>query len=206
LSITFRQCWHDFSSSAIARHSAGLAALLLLLCALLTQLAIDWRASDRDPIETAARLESLRNSTLPFHGAGDRIARTKAAIEDFSARRIPLSYSQVSSRIVEIGMSSGVQLSHTIYDQRSRGAYLTEVSIESQVSGTYPQIMRFVNGLERDQACFVIRAMSLSGQQGGEVNLQLRFSTWLRPAAQPAPDMATARLEHEMAGSGKENE
>ena len=44
------------------------------------------------------------------------------------------------------------------------------------------QIMRFVNAVERDQTFFVIRAMALTGQQGGLVNLRMRISTWLRPA------------------------
>jgi hypothetical protein len=58
--------------------------------------------------------------------------------------------------------------------------------------------MRFVNSLERDQTFFVIRAMSLTGQQGGQVNLRLRVSTWLRPADVPSglpttpPDNAPA--------------
>ena len=42
--------------------------------------------------------------------------------------------------------------------------------------------MLFADGLERDEIFFVIRAMSLTGQQGGMVNLRLRVSTWLRPA------------------------
>jgi hypothetical protein len=50
------------------------------------------------------------------------------------------------------------------------------------VSGDYPAIMRFVNGLERSQTFFVIRAMALTGQQTGTVNLRLEVSTWLRPA------------------------
>jgi hypothetical protein len=54
--------------------------------------------------------------------------------------------------------------------------------MDAGISGDYPQIMRFVNALERDQTFFVIRAMSLTGQQGGLVNLRLRVSTWLRPA------------------------
>ena len=46
--------------------------------------------------------------------------------------------------------------------------------------------MRFINGLERDQTFFVIRAMALTGQQGGMVNLRLRVSTWLRPGDVPS--------------------
>jgi len=68
--------------------------------------------------------------------------------------------------------------------------------------------MRFINGLERDQTFFVIRAMALTGQQGGLVNLRLRVSTWLRPAdavasglpATPADNGAAA------ASSGTEGE
>jgi hypothetical protein len=69
--------------------------------------------------------------------------------------------------------------------------------------------MRFVNGLERDQNFFVIRTMSLTGQQGGLVNLRLRVSTWLRPAdvprdmpLTPAPDEKTP----EPSAAGKEGE
>ena len=51
--------------------------------------------------------------------------------------------------------------------------------------------MRFVNSLERDQTFFVIRAMALTGQQGGLVNLRLRVSTWLRPADVPPADVPT---------------
>ena len=46
--------------------------------------------------------------------------------------------------------------------------------------------MHFINGLERDQTFFVIRAMALTGQQGGMVNLRLRVSTWLRPSDVPS--------------------
>jgi hypothetical protein len=43
-------------------------------------------------------------------------------------------------------------------------------------------MMRFVNGLERDQVFFIIKAMQLNGQQGGQANLRLRVSTWMRAA------------------------
>jgi hypothetical protein len=54
--------------------------------------------------------------------------------------------------------------------------------MEAGISGDYSQIMKFINSLERDPTFFVIRAMGLTGQQGGQVNLRLSVSTWLRPA------------------------
>ena len=54
--------------------------------------------------------------------------------------------------------------------------------MDAGISGEYPAIMHFINSLETDRTFFVIRAMALTGQQGGVVNLRLRVSTWLRPA------------------------
>jgi hypothetical protein len=75
-----------------------------------------------------------------------------------------------------------VRLSRVLYTQGAPTGDLTEISMDAGISGDYPQIMRFVNGLERDQTFLVIRAMALTGQQGGMVNLRLRVSTWLRAA------------------------
>jgi len=54
--------------------------------------------------------------------------------------------------------------------------------MDASITGNYPQIMRFVNSLERNQTFFVIRGLTLTSQQGGLVNLRLQVSTWLRPA------------------------
>ncbi len=83
-------------------------------------------------------------------------------------------------------MKSGVRLSRVQYTQGASSNELTEISMDCGISGEYPQIMHFVNGLERDQNFFVIRSMALTGQQGGMVNLRLRVSTWLRPSDVPA--------------------
>jgi hypothetical protein len=76
--------------------------------------------------------------------------------------------------------------------------------MDAGISGEYPQIMRFVNGLERDRLFFVIRAMALTGQQGGMVNLRLRVSTWLRPA--DAVQTGPAQAQDEPGSPSKEGE
>lgn len=116
-------------------------------------------------------------------------------------------------RIGDLEVKSGVRLSRLQYTQGKPGADLTEISLDSIITGTYPDIMRFVNSLERDQTFFVIRGMTLSGQQGGQVNLRLRVSTWLRPAdaadsllpATPEPGDDSARPAANIPG-GKEGE
>src|SRR6185437_9518416 len=103
--------------------------------------------------------------------------------------------------IGDLEVKSGVRLSRVSYTQGAPGSYLTEITIDAGISGDYPQIMRFINGLERDQTFFVIRAMSLTGQQGGLVNLRLRVSTWLRPEDAAASGLpSTPQAGHEQTG------
>ena len=68
--------------------------------------------------------------------------------------------------------------------------------------------MRFINSLERDQTFFLIRAMALAGQQGGQVNLRLSVSTWMRRADAAASGLPSAqqtnRTGSPAAGSGGE--
>ena len=56
-----------------------------------------------------------------------------------------------------------------------------------------------------DQTFFVIRAMALTGQQGGQVNLRLRVSTWLRRADAEASGLP-ATPESGAAAAGKEGQ
>ena len=101
-----------------------------------------------------------------------------------------------------------MRLSRAQYTQDPPGTDLTGISIDMSISGDYPQIMRFINSLERDQTFFVIRAMALTGQQGGLVNLRLRVSTWLRPADAVASGLPSTPAENSSttANSGKEGE
>ena len=54
--------------------------------------------------------------------------------------------------------------------------------IDANLAGEYSGIMHFINGLERDKTFFVISAVTLTGQQGGLVNLRLRLNTYLHAA------------------------
>ncbi len=178
--------WRERLHSPLAKHVAGLFALVVILLGLLVQLGIDSSALGADAQATEIRrseeLRSLTAATLPLRGVDRRIADTGRQIDAFYSQRIPVNYSSISAQIGELETQSGVQLSHVQYSEKSGGLELTEIPIDVGVSGAYPQIMRFVNGLERDQTYFVIRAMSLQGAQDGQVNLALRVSTWLRTA------------------------
>jgi hypothetical protein len=119
----------------------------------------------------------------PLRGVSKEIAQTGSDILTFYQGRIPASYSQVTRSIGTIAIRSGVRLKQIDYSQGEPGTDLTEVAILAGVNGDYPQIMRFVNGLERDQVFFVVRTLSFVGQQDGVVSLRVKMSTWLRSPA-----------------------
>ena len=178
--------WRERLASPLTWHVAGFVALLALTVLLAVRLGLDWAAMDTNSKEVLAgkqiQLQALKIQTAPLRGLDQRVANTRHELDDFYQKRIPPNYSSIDARIVELQVASGVRLTRVQYTQGKPGASLTEITMDASISGDYSSIMRFVNSVERDQMFFIIRAMALTGQQGGLVNLRLRVSTWLRPA------------------------
>ena len=197
-------------ASPLIWHYIGLAVMIALALGLAIRLGIDWSATnDRSNEALASRqieLRSLEMQTAPLRGLDKRVADSREQMRSFYARRIPANYSSIATRIGELEIKSGVRLSRVAYSQGVATGDLTEISMDAGISGEYPQIMRFINGLERDENFFVIRAMALTGQQGGMVNLRLRVSTWLRPADVPRGLPATPPENPENAAANQEGD
>jgi type IV pilus assembly protein PilO len=194
--------WRERLASPLTWHFFGAAVLAILTIGLAIRFGMDWAATSGSSNDALAgkqiQLKALDLQTAPLRGLDKKVPEARKQIAAFYADRIPPNYSSISTRVGELEVSSGVRLSRMQYTQGAPGADLTEITLDAGISGEYPQIMRFVNGLERDKTFFVIRAMDLTGQQAGLVNLKLRVSTWLRPAAAaasglpPTPEKAPA--------------
>lgn len=178
--------WREHLKSPLTWHYAGFATLLLLVIGLSIRLGIDWTATNTRSTDALTgkqiQLKALELQTAPLRGLDKRVDETRTRMHAFFDKRIPANYSSISARVGDLGVNSGVRLTRVQYTQGKPGPDLTEIVMDAGISGSYPQIMRFVNSLERDQSFFVIRAMDLAGQQSGQVNLRLTVSTWLRRA------------------------
>lgn len=172
--------------SPLTWHYAGAGVLLLLVIGLAVRFAMDLSETGSSSAAALAGKQVQRNvlerQTSPLRGLDQRIDESRSQMKDFYAKRIPANYSSISASIGELEAKSGVHVSGLQYGQGVPTGDLTEIALDARITGEYSQIMRFVNGLERDKNFFVIRAMALTGQQGGLVNLRLRVSTWLRAA------------------------
>jgi type IV pilus assembly protein PilO len=185
-----KSIWRERLTSPLTWHYAGAAVLLVAVIVLGTRFAFDWAATSSHTTDVLAtkqvELKALQLQTAPLRGLDKRVDLTRDEIKDFYDKRIPASYSSIAERIGNLEVKSGVRLSRMQYTQGLAGRDLAEISLDAGVTGQYSQIMQFINSLERDRTFFVIRAMGLTGQQGGVVNLRLRVSTWLRPENMPS--------------------
>jgi hypothetical protein len=211
--------WRERLASPLTWHYAGFTVLLLLVIGLAVRLGFDWAATNGHSTDILAgkqiELKAKDIETAPLRGLDKRVAESRDHIGAFYAKRIPADYSSFATRIGELEVKSEVRLSRLQYTQGPPGSDLTEISLDAGITGTYPQIMHFINSVERDQNFFVIRTMALTGQQGGMVSLRLKLSTWLRPSdalasgLPPTPnenDEKTAPSPAAQRASGKEGE
>ncbi len=206
--------WLERLTSPLTWHLAGFAVLLVLVAVLSIRFGLDWAATNGHSTNALAgkqvELKAKEMQTAPLRGLDKRVDQSRMLMHVFYEKRIPPNYSSIASRIGELQVDSGARLTMVQYTQNPPGADLTEISMDAGISGGYPQIMRFVNSLERDQTFFVIRSMALTGQQGGLVNLRLRVSTWLLPADAAAsglpPTPAPAQTAPAPAPAGREGE
>jgi hypothetical protein len=189
--------WSERLSSPLTWHYLGSLLLLIAVIILSIRFGLDWSATSGSSSSALAskqiQLRALELQTAPLRGLDQRVAQTRAQMQSFYAKRIPPNYSSIDRRIGDLAVKSGVRLSRVQYSQGKPGSDLTEISLDAGITGDYAQIMRLINGLERDQNFFVIRGVTLTGQQGGLVNLRLQVSTWLRP-----DDAAASGLPHTM--------
>ena len=189
--------WRERLTSPLTWHYAGFLVLLVTATLLAIRFGLDWRATNGSSTAAVAaqqmQLKAVDLQTAPLRGLDQRVDQSHKQLAAFFAKRIPPNYSSIATRIGELALRGPVRLTRVQYTkdkQDQPGVDLTPIKMDASITGSYPQIMRFVNSVERDQTFFVIRGLTLTGQQGGQVNLRLQVTTWLRPADAAASGLA----------------
>jgi Tfp pilus assembly protein PilO len=128
-------------------------------------------------------LQSRTQEIMPGRNIEQKIAETKQQISSFSSVRLPSRYSSIAERLGKVAGASGVRITATRYlTDATEDPGLQRVQIETTVTGSYTDTIRFINGLERDQMFFLIDQVSLGEAQGGMVHLNIRLETYLKSA------------------------
>jgi Tfp pilus assembly protein PilO len=167
-------------------HIAGVALLLILNLVLGVRLFLAWstlRAASADQLQqqqTAYRALQLEMS--PLRGLPQKVSLSRTQADTFYTARFPNAYSTISATIHDLETKNSVRLTSLAYTPTPALPGLAELHMDASLSGEYAPLMHFINGLERSKTFFLINGLTLTGSQGGLVNLRLRLTTYLHAA------------------------
>jgi type IV pilus assembly protein PilO len=131
----------------------------------------------------------LQAQLAHLQGLPDKVNQSRDDANHFYEKRMAPNYSTVAAELGDIEVKNQVRLTRAQYTAEPTIDGLHEVRIDANLSGDYAPLMHFINDLERDKnhVFFIINGITLTGQQGGLVNLRLRMTTYLQAGANDLP-------------------
>lgn len=130
---------------------------------------------------------SLTQEVQPLKNIDQELLKTRSEINTFYSDRVPDHWSEISAELDKLTRDANVVPQSIHYANKPDKDDLQSVQrveIETSVTGEYGKVARFINSLEQDKLIFIIEQVTLSGQEGGTVTLQIKFQTFLKEAAQ----------------------
>jgi type IV pilus assembly protein PilO len=169
-------------------HIAGVVVLGVVNLYLLAHMAFTWRAATSDNAQALAdqriAKETAKIAKQPLEGLDEKLAQATKDADKFYKQRLPFANSDVVGELGALAKKQGVKLTRVQYAYSpvlaGTTGELTEARMDASLSGDYRPLVLFVNALERDKMFFLIKGVTLTGQQSGTVGLRLRLTTYLR--------------------------
>lgn len=131
---------------------------------------------------------SLGREVAPLRGMDQKLIKTRSDIKELYQDRIPGRASQISQEVEKLTKQTSVtaQSIHFVPEKPDKGDLpdVQVLEIDTTVVGDYANVARFINALEQSKMFFVINQITLNGQEGGQVSLQIKFQTFLKGAGQ----------------------
>jgi len=141
------------------------------------------QSRQREFAKLSDQLKAKQQEVIPTRGMDQKLKQASHDIGGFYGSRFPAQYSIVSEELGKVAAETGIHLSQVKYDEKDAPIEgLRKLNMEISLSGDYLQEVKFINALERDKMFFLINGIAL-GEQQGNVRLQLKLETYLRPGA-----------------------
>jgi type IV pilus assembly protein PilO len=130
-------------------------------------------------------LRAREAENKPIQRLSELIEKAKSDYQRFSSDRLTAFPSTVYNNIYDLARKNNVSLGEMKYeafDDPPEASGLKLLHVKARVSGGYPDLVKFINALERNKLFFVIRDLQLSDTRGQSgLQLQLSMDTYLRP-------------------------
>lgn len=162
----------------------GLICLLATLY-LLAPFTASSEQTTRQLLEKQQALRAAEEQTRPIQQLPQLVTKAKSDIGRFYSDRLPGFPSAVYNSVYELAQKNRVSIAQVKYEAYDSGVpELQLMEVQAEVSGSYANIVRFINAVERSKLFFVINEIEL-GEARGEnaVQLSVRMETYLRPRA-----------------------
>ena len=181
---------HDFT----IERRAIIFGLVLLVVADIALAVYGWNLSaGRQPQDELAILTRNRDLLKADITRAQDIRKKIPAIQQdcdkFEESLYPASkgYSSVSAELDSIASKAGLIIDSTGFRQSEiKGRDLEQVEIDTVVDGSYVQVVRFLNGLQRAQNIYAVEALDAKADSSpggnGKVRVQIHLKTYFRAA------------------------
>jgi type IV pilus assembly protein PilO len=154
---------------------------VLAVIILLSPLVGSGESRKQEMQQLQSELRQKTRQVEPLRGLDKKVVLASQEIDTFYRERLPDRESTISEELGKLASQSGVKIGQAKYDTKeAEEVGLTPFFIEATCQGDYLQLMRFINGLERDKTFFIVNSVVLGDAQGGSVKLQLKLETYLR--------------------------
>ena len=167
-------------------------ALVLLVAADVALAVYGWNlAAGRHPQEELATLtrnrDLLRADITRAQEIRKRIPAIQADCDKFEESLHPAAkgYSAVSAELDSIASKAGLTIDSTgFHETEVKGRAMQQVEIDAIVDGSYAQVVRFLNGLQRSENVYAVEALEAKADAGqganGRVRVQMHIKTYFR--------------------------
>jgi Tfp pilus assembly protein PilO len=117
----------------------------------------------------------------PLNHLDKKVLAADKQIEEFYKQRFASQESVILTQFGKLAAENGVTINDAKYKvEDSDIDSLQPVAVDADLTGSYVQLARFINALERDDMLFLISSIQLGGEQNGPIRLQMKLETYLK--------------------------
>lgn len=129
-------------------------------------------------------LNTKTRQVAPLKDLPHKVDQANKQIVDFYKNRLASQNSQIYAEFGKVAAANGVTIDQGKYKVKDEEAgNLMPIEMEADLSGSYTNLAKFINALERDEMFFIIKSVTLGGEPHGTVKLTLKLDTFLKVAS-----------------------
>lgn len=170
----------------VARAVLGLLLLANIIAAVLVLRPFGGSAEELEERLSGLRrqLQQRQGELMRLRSIVDKVEKARVAGDQFMAAHFTDERSAYSTLLEELGRASkegGMrQREHSIGLEEIEGSELAMMSVTANYEGSYGDLVRFVNQIDRSSRFLIIESLRAAPQQSGGLAVNVKLNTFVR--------------------------